>query len=249
MKLGFSTLALFMKPNEEIVKIAEDNGFDMIEILCEGPYSPKYLLEHKKYLKAFYNTNLELCIHSPTVDLNIASINQGIREESTKQTMEAIDLAEEIGATAITTHPGQVGRKEERIRNMGMKYTIDSIKKLVDYSEGKNITISVENMPKRFSFLCNRTEELEKVVEETGCGITIDLGHANTCENPAEFLDLNNIKYYHLNDNNGEKDQHYSLGEGTLDLNLLKKVNKGIIELNNFDNVLKSKELIRNQYP
>ena len=37
-----------------------------------------------------------------------------------------------------------------------------------------------------------------------------------------------------------------TLGEGTLDLNLLKKVDKGIIELNNFDNVLKSKEVIKN---
>ena len=46
--------------------------------------------------------------------------------------------------------------------------------------------------------------------------------------------------------NGGIKDQHITLGEGTLDLNLLKKVDKGIIELNNFDNVLKSKEVIKN---
>lgn len=40
------------------------------------------------------------------------------------------------------------------------------------------------------------------------------------------------------------KDQHVSLGEGTLDLNLLKKVKNGIIELNNYQNVLKSKKVI-----
>ena len=61
-----------------------------------------------------------------------------------------------------------------------------------------------------------------------------------------EDVDLKNISYCHLNDNNGVKDQHITLGEGTLDLNLLKKVDKGIIELNNFDNVLKSKEVIKN---
>ena len=70
--------------------------------------------------------------------------------------------------------------------------------------------------------------------------------HGNTCGNCEEFLDLKNISYCHLNDNNGVKDQHVTLSEGTLDLNLLKKVDKGIIELNNFDNVLKSKEVIKN---
>ena len=37
-----------------------------------------------------------------------------------------------------------------------------------------------------------------------------------------------------------------TLGEGTLDLNLLKKIDTAIIELNNFDNILKSKEVIDN---
>ena len=66
------------------------------------------------------------------------------------------------------------------------------------------------------------------------------------------MLELKNISYCHLNDNNGIKDQHITLGEGTLDLELLKKVKKGIIELNNFDNILKSKKVIeslfKNQY-
>ena len=68
----------------------------------------------------------------------------------------------------------------------------------------------------------------------------------NTCGNLEEMLNLKNISYCHLNDNDGVKDQHITLGEGTLDLNLLKKIDTAIIELNNFDNVLKSKEVIEN---
>ena len=62
----------------------------------------------------------------------------------------------------------------------------------------------------------------------------------------SEFFDLKNISYFHLNDNDGIKDQHVSLGEGTLDLELLKKVNKGILELNTFEKVLKSQKVISN---
>lgn len=59
------------------------------------------------------------------------------------------------------------------------------------------------------------------------------------------FFDLNNIIYYHIHDNNGKKDQHLVLKEGNLDLNLLKKVNNGIIELNKYENVLKTKNIIK----
>ena len=60
------------------------------------------------------------------------------------------------------------------------------------------------------------------------------------------MLSLKNISYCHLNDNDGFKDSHIPIGDGTLDLNLLKKIDTAIIELNNFDNILKSKEVIDN---
>ena len=99
-------------------------------------------------------------------------------------------------------------------------------------------------MPVRPVFLGNTIEELEMFKSECGCGITIDLGHGNTTGNNEELLELKDITYCHLNDNDGVKDQHVPLGDGTLDLELLKKVKKGIIELNDFNNVLKSKKVI-----
>jgi len=236
MKLGFTTLAMFTQPNSDIIETAKKYEFEMIEILGEGPFFKNDNLE-------FANTDLEICIHAPTVDLNIASLNTGIRKESIKQMKDALNYGSKINATALTLHPGQIGRNEERIRKYALELAIESIGELVDYS---NIIVSVENMPERFSFLGNKVEELERIQNETGCGLTVDVGHGNTCGNCEDFLDLKNISYCHLNDNNGIKDQHITLGEGTLDLNLLKKVDKGIIELNNFDNVLKSKEVIKN---
>ena len=37
MKIGFSTLSLFMKSFEEWLETASSDGFNMMEILCEGP--------------------------------------------------------------------------------------------------------------------------------------------------------------------------------------------------------------------
>ncbi len=232
MNIGFSTLALFNKNNQEIVEIARGNDFDMIELLSEGPFY-RNKIESLKDFSTF--------IHAPTVDLNIASINKGIREESVLQIKNVIDMGELIDAEVITVHPGRIGRNDDKLRKLAVEIAIESVSELVDYSD---LVISVENMPNNSSFLANRIDEIEYISEQSGCMITIDTGHANTCSECDDFFNLKNISYFHINDNNGCKDQHLTLGEGTLDLNLIKKIDNGIIELNNFDNVLKSKEVI-----
>lgn len=238
MKIGFTTLAMFMDDNLEIIKIAKENNFEMIEILGESPFFKK------ENTMAFKDCGLEVSIHGPTVDINIASLNEGIRAESVKQMKECIDYAESIGAHAITVHAGKIGRNDPPLRKAALEIACESISELVDYAD--NVIISVENMPIRQAFLGNKIEELEMFKNECGCNLTIDIGHGNTTGNNEELLDMNNITYCHLNDNDGIKDQHITLGDGTLDLELLNKVKKGIIELNNFDNILKSKKVIEN---
>jgi sugar phosphate isomerase/epimerase len=236
MKVGFTTLAMFMDDNLEIIKKAHENNFEMIEILGEAPFFKK------KNTMAFKKCGLEVSIHGPTVDINIASLNDGIRAESVRQIRECIDYAESINSHAITVHAGKIGRNEPRLRKAALEIACESISELVDYAD--NVIISVENMPVRQSFLGNKIEELEMFKNECGCNLTIDLGHGNTTGNNEELLNLKDITYCHLNDNDGIKDQHIPLGDGTLDLELLKKVKKGIIELNNFDNILKSRKVI-----
>ena len=235
MKLGFTTLAVFMNENNEIIDLAQKHDFEIIEILGED-----MILEKDNH--EFRDCGLDIRIHSPTVDINIASLNKGIRKESIRQIINCAHIAEDLNASAITVHPGIIGRNEPHLREQAMLYSIESIGEIIDNS---NVTISVENMPVRGKFLGNTVEEIERIQEETGCYLTIDTGHGNTCGNLEEMLNLKNISYCHLNDNDGKKDQHIALGDGTMDLKLLKKIDTAIIELNNFDNILKSQEVIR----
>ncbi len=236
MKLGFTTLAVFMQPNNDIINLAKKHDFEIIEILGEGPFFEKDNMEFK-------DCGLDMRIHAATVDINIASLNRGIREESVRQMIQCGQYAESINANTITVHPGIIGRNEPRLRNWALEIAIESVGEIIDNT---NVEISVENMPVRGKFLGNTVEEIEMIQEATGCSLTIDTGHGNTCGNLEEMLELKNISYCHLNDNDGKKDQHIALGDGTLDLNLLKKIDTAIIELNNFDNILKSKEVIDN---
>ncbi|WP_296805148.1 sugar phosphate isomerase/epimerase [uncultured Methanobrevibacter sp.] len=236
MKLGFTTLALFMEPTQDIINLAKKHEFEIIEILAEDPL-------YEKDNSPFIDSGLDIRMHAATVDINIASINKGIRAESVRQMIYCGQYAEKIGANTITVHPGIIGRNEPHLRKWALEMSIESVGEIMDNT---NVEISVENMPVRQKFLGNTVEEIEMIQEATGCSLTIDTGHGNTCGNLEEMLSLKNISYCHLNDNDGVKDSHIPLGEGTLDLNLLKKIDTAIIELNNFDNILKSKEVIDN---
>lgn len=236
MKLGFTTLALFMEPNNDIIDLAKKHGFEIVEILGEDPF-------YEKDDGEFKDCGLDVRIHAATVDINIASLNRGIRTESVKQMIQCGHYAESINANTITVHPGIIGRNEPRLRKWALELAVESVGEIIDAT---NVEVSVENMPVRGKFLANTVEELEMIQNETGCSLTIDTGHGNTCGNLEEMLGLKNISYCHLNDNDGVRDQHIALGDGTMDLNLLKKIDTAIIELNNFDNVLKSKKVIDN---
>lgn len=236
MKLGFTTLALFMEDNNKIINLAKQHGFEMIEILGESPF-------YEKDKGEFKDCGIDMRIHAATVDINIASLNTGIRAESVRQMIECGHYAEKINANTITVHPGIIGRNEPHLRKWALEIAVESIGEIIDNT---NVEVSVENMPVRGKFLGNMVEEIEMIQEETGCSLTIDTGHGNTCGNLEEMLSLKNISYCHLNDNDGVKDQHIAIGNGTLDLNLLKKIDTAIIELNDFDNILKSKKVIEN---
>lgn len=245
MKIGFSTLSLFMRSFEEWLETASDDGFNMMEILCEGPHTwPRIALNYgREAFQIFESYDIDLYLHAPTIDMNPASLNPGMREETLKQIKETIDLAREIDAKAITTHPGLIHRLEDRVRDMGKYYSIKTLTEANQYAKDQGVTLSVENMPNRYAYFCNTAEEHTYFLEKCGTKATVDLGHANTTGDIQPFLTLERISYFHLSDNNGEKDQHLSLGEGNINLNLLKGIDNVIIELNNYQNVLKSRDI------
>jgi len=245
MKLGFSTLALFMNSLEDFLETASTDGFELIEILCEGPYWPRNVLAFNTNFDFFDSYDIDVYLHSPTIDLNPGSLNPGIREETLKQLKETVDFGVKINSKAITTHPGLIHRLDERVRNFGIQHAIEILTEATDYSNDRGIKFSIENMPDKYTYFCNNAEEHRFFVEKCGSYATVDTGHANTSMDVKSFFKLKNIVYYHLNDNNGKKDQHLTLGEGTLDLNLLNDVKNGIIELNNYQNILKSRDTLR----
>ena len=240
-RIGFSTLSLFMRSPAEWADIVVRDGFNAIEVLCEGPNWPR-LAPADAIADSLRGRGLEIYMHSPTIDLNPASVNRGIREETEKQLKESAEMAVAIGARFVTTHPGIVHK--DRVRGFCTEFAMQVLGEAADYARARGVTLSIENMPYRNRYLCNSPEELLAFRRHCKCGITIDVGHAILCPGPYEFLKMDGISYLHVNDNHGSKDQHLCPGDGILDLSRLEGQERMIIELDDYRNVLRARTAI-----
>lgn len=242
-RLGFSTLSLFWQPPGEWVKSAKSDGFNAMEILCEGPQWPRHA-QIGQIADSLRESGLEVYLHSPTIDLNPASVNKGIRDETLQQLKESLEMAEALGARFVTTHPGVVHK--DKVKGFCSEYAMQVLGEAADYARARGVGLSIENMPYKKKFLCDSPEELASFQQHCRCGVTIDTGHAITCPEPRAFLRMQGISYLHVNDNHGSKDEHLCPGDGVLDLRMLQGQERMIIELDDYQKVLRARMNILN---
>lgn len=248
MDIGFSALALFDSSFDQMIMRACADCFDAIELLCEGRYLPRHALKNVLQFEILFQYDIELTIHSPTVDLNPASLNAGIREETAKQLKETVDLAAAIGASAITTHPGYVKRINDTLTQRSLSSALSSLEQWAQYSEDVGIEPAIENMPRNQKYFCTDVSQHKLFVETCGTSATIDVGHAHTNEAVQEFLQADfPIAYYHVSDNDGHRDQHLAIGAGTIDWSQIRGISKAIIEVNNYEAVKESREKLTHE--
>lgn len=242
MKIGASTLATFKNGFGYGLEFIEDLGMKYAEIIHQGPID----------LDVLNSFNLKYSVHSPLIDINIASLTNSIKKASIGEMKNSIKLANKIDADIVVVHPGTIpflGRgDEDKICNISK----ESIKEIGDYGKDLGVTVAIENMPEIDVFIYKNIYDLDNLLQDLNMSMTLDIGHANTVGFSANEMYFDSIKHIHLSDNNGDDDSHYALGEGSIDFktcinNFEDKKYDGIymIEVNNTDSVKKSYEYIK----
>ncbi|MCB5280022.1 MAG: sugar phosphate isomerase/epimerase [Candidatus Cloacimonetes bacterium] len=191
-------------------------------------------------------------IHAPIADINLASLNERIREASFMEIYSTMESAKEMGIKTITIHPGIYsfavgGMKERSIANakLTLKMLAHSARSVGD------ITLAVENMPS-FPIMMGQTpDELGELVDGTDLSICFDIGHANTMNCINEFIDRfkDRLANVHIHDNMGDRDAHLGLGEGNIDFEAVLSKLKGytgnyIIESKSLESAIRSKVVL-----
>lgn len=220
IKISFSSIDMLSSPKEWMYRL-EEEGFQGWEIIDEG--SQRLEGEFKEKVKEIYETtNLKLSLHAPFSDLNIASLNERIWEESIKQIRGSISEIHELIEICVV-HPGNYSPLSIQMPEKAKKKEFEALKILAKYASEYGIRVAVENMTSIEMLLGKNPEEMKRIMREVGMdnlGVCLDTGHANMTKTLNKWLryDLDlKIIHMHANDNFGEKDEHLPLGKGNID--------------------------------
>ena len=246
MKIGASTLSGFKDDLTSNLEYFEELGIDYGEILHQYPNDEI----GPDILDSF---NLKYSIHSPLMNINIASLNKGIRKASIDEIKKSIDLASKIDGEIVVVHPGMIpflGRGfEDKIYDLSR----DAIRELGKYGNDLGVTVAIENMPDFEGHLYKNMFDLNEVLEEYDMYMTLDIGHAYHSGYSPDDMYFDRVRHIHIHDNEGDEDAHLALGEGSIDLkqiiaNYEKNKYDGIyvIEVNDKDSVKNSLDYLKN---
>ena len=230
-KIGIPACAMFTMPWVNALQVAADIGYEAFEVNCTpfvGDLDEIKPHDIEKARGIADKTGLEICVHSPFYELNIAASSRGIRNESVKYIKKSVDLCADLGGNVLILHSGHYSyrvRKEDTGKNIFMQlqwdYNIDSIKQITNYAATKGVTICLENVgvdPQHIDQTFEDLLEIRNLVDDS-LKFTLDLGHARLTEGVQKGINTlgDNIRHIHFTDNFGKKDDHLPIGEGNFD--------------------------------
>lgn len=214
---SFSSSKMVDRPFDWAYQL-EDLGYSGWEIVNEGRQrlTPENVAQARQIAET---TRLTITIHLPYSDLNLASMNQPIWEETVRQMKACLTLAHEFSRLAVV-HPGHLSPLGMQMPDAAWTQNIIGIQSLCDHAAELDMKIAVENMVNMPALLGRQPEEIVGILETVdrdNVGFIFDVGHANTNGNVERFLELKELMVHaHIHDNHGQRDEHLPVGNGTV---------------------------------
>ncbi len=215
-RIGVSSPSFCTYPYEDVLE-GISKIFSHWEIVSEADhYLPMIGLSLESMMKSY---DLTYSIHAPFNDINIASLNESVREMSVIELIKIMNMASELDIKTVTIHPGLYSMVVSGLEERSVMAAKRSLRTLDRMAQECGVRLCVENMPGFRFFLGQTAEQMSELLEGTNLPICLDIGHANTTGQLNEIIDTlgNRIMNVHIHDNDGKQDQHLTIGEGTVD--------------------------------
>ena len=250
MKIGVSSPAFALKPFLNTLDLVSQS-FSHWEIIADlDQLLPTIINEFKQSIPSY---DIEISIHAPFNDLNIAALNPKLRSIAIDYIKKTIIAANELDIGPISFHPGHYCPSGIYYRDKVQEVNLSSIRELAEFSEEYNATLALENMPIKHWTLGNTADEILEMINDTQLGICFDVGHAFIIGEIEHFLNnIERINNVHIHDNNGRRDEHLIIGHGAIPIpHIIKRLKERyngdlIIECNNIEEGIESLENLQN---
>ena len=222
MYFGTTTMVFYSKPLDEAIAAISRCGFDYAELWMDQVWR-EFPERPANAVRAILGRHgMKATVHCPIMDVNIASPNAGIRNESIDQLLDCIEFAQHIDARLVVVHPGRRFSLKESIEEHWAAQ-VGALGCAFDRAEHLGVILALENMEidKEIASVRDYPDML-RVIDDCGVPdlkITLDTAHMRDTQVILRFIDKlgPRIAHVHVSDAT-DKALHLRIGEGSLDL-------------------------------
>lgn len=251
--IGLSMLFCLGEPFSSLLRRLHEVDVRSVEIVDEGLHTLNSR-RVRALKRVAQSRGLELTIHAPLADINIASPNSSLRRVILRRLEKSILYARQLGCRLWVFHPGFKTGVSSFYPGLDWQLNLGSVRTLLKVARGHDIRIAIENVPEPYPFLMKSVGDFSRFYDELGedIGFVLDIGHANLNHQIKDFITQLPDKpvHVHVSDNDGTHDSHLGIGHGTIDwedvAKLIKKIKySGVITLESVEHVEESLQTLR----
>lgn len=228
--IGMAGSSVMMLQATDALRVATDLGFDAFELLGEFPQCvcDEVVGRSRREMKSLVrDTGVSVAVHAPFTTLNIVAFNAGIRKESVRQCLAAIDLCADIGGGAVIVHSGRYVTSEAfraklpASAKVQWELNVQSLREIARRGGARGVMVCLENIGFEAGSMDASVDDLLRIkveVDSPALAFCIDIGHARLKSELDAVIEKIGpyARHIHFTDNLGEKDDHAVIGEGNL---------------------------------
>jgi fructoselysine 3-epimerase len=211
---------------DAILQVAK-MGFNGIDIWGGRPhvYRQDYSQADLRELKALIeDLNLAVPSFMPAFfryPYSLSNPNKVVRLDSIDYVRQCLDNAILLGAPILLIIPGKCLHGQPR--DEAAKLMIDSIHEVCQHAAPYDIWLGLEPANQMVTDLVNNSRDAMDVIHAVGyskLGVVLDTGHMSLTREPIELAVQilgSNLLQFHINDNDGQRQQNLIPGDGTYD--------------------------------
>lgn len=215
MKIYASSTLFWGHSFEHICQQVKSANLAGIEIWVEQLQFQQWTIEEIQYFLNSYQ--LEATIHANSWDLNLCSLNAGIRKQSLREIEASIHIAKQLEVPSITVHPGK-RTVNNRFGEIHERLMISTLHQLQELSLEYGVNISLELMePVRKEMYCT-SQKMNELLAHCNDSITTTFDVAHIPQHLSivdELKTLKRIDKIHISDST-KSTYHVPLGKGEL---------------------------------
>lgn len=225
MKISLSSFLYFNYTLEEAIRRTAAAGFTGIDVWGGRPHAYRNDLSERELAtlrQLLEDEGLQVASMIPAqfrYPTSLCSPIRVIQRDSIRYIQDSINTAAGLGAPMVSVCPGHTLYGQSR--EDGLARLKESLWEIAQFAARLGIQVAIEPADRYETDLLNTCRETLDLIRETGIdnlGVLLDNGHAQVVgESAVEAIEMLGDRLYHVHvdDNNGERDQHLVPGDGT----------------------------------